>query len=157
MFAKLLSISDELMWRYFTLLSFTDESEIERLRFEAQGGRNPKEIKVLLAKEITARFHSVAAAEAAEEDFNHRSRGGVPDEIPEVQLSGAPLGIGVVLKQANLAPSTSQAMRLIEGGGVRVDGSVVSDKGLQLPPGNYVIQVGKRKFARVSLVDVFLA
>ena len=152
MFAKLLSISDELMWRYFTLLSFTDESEIERLRSEAESGRNPKEIKVLLAKEITARFHSVAAAEAAEEDFNHRSRGGVPDEIPEVQLSGAPLGIGVVLKQANLAPSTSQAMRLIEGGGVRVDGTVVSDKGLQLPQGSYVIQVGKRKFARVTLL-----
>ena len=95
---------------------------------------------------------AAAAAEAAEEDFNHRSRGGVPDEIAEVQLGGAPLGIGVVLKQANLAPSTSQAMRLIEGGGVRVDGSVVSDKGLQLPPGNYVIQVGKRKFARVLLV-----
>lgn len=151
MFAKLLSISDELMWRYFTLLSFRDEAEIEGLRAQARAGRNPKEIKVLLAKEITSRFHNVAAADAAEEDFNNRSRGGIPDEIPDVQISGAPLGIGVVLKQSNLAPSSSQAMRLVEGGGVRVDGCVVSDKGLQLDAGTYVIQVGKRKFARVSL------
>lgn len=151
MFAKLLSISDELMWRYFTLLSFREEAEIESLRAQAQAGRNPKEIKVLLAKEITSRFHNIAAADAAEEDFNNRSRGGVPDEIPELQISGAPLGIGMVLKQSNLAPSSSQAMRLVEGGGVRVDGCVVSDKGLQLGAGTYVIQVGKRKFARVSL------
>ena len=103
----------------------------------------------MLAKEITTRFHSAAAAEAAEADFQNRSKGGIPDDIPEVALSGAPLGIGALLKQASLAPSTSEANRLIDGGGVRVDGSVVSDKGLKLGAGSYVVQVGKRKFARV--------
>jgi tyrosyl-tRNA synthetase len=151
MFAKILSISDELMWKYFTLLSFKPEAEIAKLKAEVEGGRNPKEAKVMLAKEITTRFHSAAAAEAAEADFNNRARGGVPDDIPEVSLGGAPLGIGALLKQANLAPSGSEAMRLIDGGGVRIDGSVVSDKGLKLDAGNYVVQVGKRKFARVTL------
>jgi len=151
MFAKLLSISDVMMWRYFTLLSFLSEAEIARLKAEVAGGRNPKEAKVLLAKEITARFHSAAAAELAEADFNHRARGGVPDEIPEVTLSGAPLGIGALLRQANLAASSSEGMRLVDGGGVRVDGAVVSDKGLKVDAGTYVVQVGKRKFARVTL------
>jgi tyrosyl-tRNA synthetase len=151
MFAKLLSISDTLMWKYFTLLSFRPEAEIAKLKAEIEGGRNPKDAKVLLAKEITTRFHSAAAADTAEADFNNRARGGVPDEIPEVSLSGAPLGIGALLKQAQLAPSGSEAMRLVEGGGVRVDGSVVSDKGLKLDAGTYVVQVGKRKFARVTL------
>jgi tyrosyl-tRNA synthetase len=108
-------------------------------------------VKVMLAKEITARFHSAAAADAAEQDFINRSRGGVPDEIPQVQLGGAPLGIGALLKQAGLAPSTSEANRLIEGGGVRVDSSAVSDKALRLGPGSYVVQVGKRRFAKVTL------
>jgi tyrosyl-tRNA synthetase len=151
MFAKVLSISDELMWRWFTLLSFRSMAEIEALRREIEGGRNPKDAKVLLAKEITARFHSVAAADAAEQDFINRSRGGVPDDIPEVSLSGAPLGIGALLKSAGLAPSSSEANRLIDGGGVRIDSSVVSDKGLKLDAGTYVVQVGKRKFARVTL------
>ncbi len=151
MFAKLLSISDTLMWRYFTLLSFRSETEIARLRAEVGAGRNPKDAKVLLAKEITTRFHSAAAAEAAEADFNHRAKGGVPDEIAEVSLAGAPLGIGALLKQANLAPSTSEAMRLVDGNGVRVDGAVVTDRGLKLAAGTYVVQVGKRKFARVTL------
>lgn len=151
MFAKLLSISDVLMWKYFTLLSFLPEAEITRLKAEVDAGRNPKDAKVLLAKEITTRFHSAAAAEAAEADFNNRAKGGVPDEIPEVALSGAPLGIAALLKQAGLAPSSSEAMRLIEGNGVRVDGGVVSDKGLKLEAGTYVVQVGKRKFARVTL------
>ncbi|HEY0819163.1 MAG TPA: tyrosine--tRNA ligase [Rhizobacter sp.] len=151
MFAKILSISDELMWKYFTLLSFKPESEIAKLQAEVEAGRNPKDAKVMLAKEITTRFHSAAAAEAAEADFNNRARGGVPDEIPQLSLGGAPLGIGALLKQANLAPSGSEAMRLVEGGGVRIDGSVVSDKGLKLGPGTYVVQVGKRKFARVTL------
>jgi tyrosyl-tRNA synthetase len=151
MFAKILSISDELMWKYFTLLSFKPESEIAKLKAEVEGGRNPKDAKVMLAKEITTRFHSAAAADAAEADFNNRARGGVPDDIPDVALGGAPLGIGALLKQANLAPSGSEAMRLIEGGGVRIDGSVVSDKGLKLAAGTYVVQVGKRKFARVTL------
>jgi len=112
---------------------------------------NPKEAKVALAKEITSRFHGAVAAEAAEQDFINRSKGGVPDEIPEVSLSGAPLGIGNLLKMASLAPSGSEANRLIDGGGVRVDSSVVSDKGLKLEAGSYVVQVGKRKFARIHL------
>jgi tyrosyl-tRNA synthetase len=151
MFAKVLSISDELMWRWYTLLSFRSEAEIAALRSEVEGGRNPKDAKVMLAREITARFHSAQAAEAAEQDFVNRSKGGVPDEIPEVRLGGAPLGIAQLLKQAGLAPSASEANRLVEGGGVRVDSSVVSDKGLKLETGSYVVQVGKRKFARVTL------
>jgi tyrosyl-tRNA synthetase len=151
MFAKLLSISDTLMWKYFNLLSFRSEAEIAALKTEVEGGRNPKDAKVMLAKEITARFHSAAAADAAEQDFINRSRGGIPDDIPEVSLSGAPLGIGALLKQAQLVPSTSEAMRMIEQGGVRVDGGVVGDKGLKLDAGSYVLQVGKRKFARVTL------
>jgi tyrosyl-tRNA synthetase len=151
MFAKCLSISDVLMWRWYTLLSFKSEAAIAALKAEVDGGRNPKDAKVALAKEITARFHSAAAADAAEQDFINRSKGGVPDEIPEVTLSGAPMGIGALLKAAGLAPSTSEASRLIDGGGVRVDSSVVSDKGLKLAAGTYVLQVGKRKFARVTL------
>ena len=151
MFAKVLSISDELMWRWYTLLSFRSLADIEALKAEVAGGRNPKDAKVLLAREITTRFHGAAAAAAAEQDFANRSRGGVPDEIPAVRLAGAPLGIGLVLKQAGLAPSTSEANRLIDGHGVRVDSSVVSDKGLKLAAGTYVVQVGKRKFARVTL------
>jgi tyrosyl-tRNA synthetase len=151
MFAKVLSISDELMWRWYTLLSFRSEAEIAALRSEVEGGRNPKDAKVMLAREITARFHSARAAEAAEQDFVNRSKGGVPDEIPEVRLGGAPLGIAQLLKQAGLAPSASEANRLVEGGGVRVDSSVVSDRALKLDTGSYVVQVGKRKFARVTL------
>ena len=154
MFAKVMSISDALMWDWYTLLSFMSLAEIAALKLEIEGGRNPRDAKVLLAKEITARFHSGAAAEAAEQDFVNRSRGGVPDDIPDVALplgEGGALGIGQVLKQANLAPSTSEANRLIDGGGVRVDSSVVSDKGLKLAAGTYVVQVGKRRFARVTL------
>ncbi len=151
MFAKLLSISDTLMWRYYTLLSFKSEADIARLKAEVEAGRNPKDAKVALAKEITARFHSVAAAESAEEDFNLRSRGGIPDVIPEMSISGAPLGIGALLREASLAPSSSEALRLVDGGGVRVDGNVIADRGLKLGAGTYVVQVGKRKFARVTL------
>ena len=151
MFAKVLSISDTLMWDWYTLLSFKSLAEIAALKAEVAGGRNPKDAKVMLAKEITTRFHSAAAADAAEQDFINRSKGGVPDDIPDVALSGAPLGMGALLKQANLAPSGSEANRLIDGGGVRVEGAVVSDKGLKLEAGTYVVQVGKRKFARVTL------
>lgn len=151
MFAKVLSISDVLMWKWYTLLSFKSEADIAALKAEVDSGRNPKDAKVALAKEITARFHSAAAADAAEQDFINRSKGGVPDEIPEVSLSGAPMGIGALLKAAGLAPSGSEATRLIEGGGVRIDSSVVSDKALKLDTGTYVVQVGKRKFARVTL------
>ena len=151
MFAKVLSISDTLMWDWYTLLSFKSLAEIAALKAEVAGGRNPKDAKVALAKEITARFHNVSAADSAEQDFINRSKGGVPDDIPEVALSDAPLGIGALLKQAGLAPSGSEANRLVDGGGVRVDGSVVSDKGLKLAAGTYVVQVGKRKFAKVTL------
>ena len=151
MFAKALSINDELMWRWFMLLSHRPEAEIAALKREVDGGRNPKDAKLQLAHEITARFHGAAAAEAAEADFNLRARGGIPDQIDSVTLSGAPLQIGTVLKQANLAPSTSEALRLVDGNGVRIDGSVVTDKSLRLAAGTYVVQVGKRKFARVTL------
>ena len=151
MFAKVMSISDTLMWRWYTLLSFRSEADIAALRRDVEAGANPRDAKVALAQEITARFHSAQAADTALQDFVNRSKGGVPDEIPEVTLTGAPLGIGALLKQAGLAPSSSEANRLIDGGGVRVDSSVVSDKGLKLGAGTYVIQVGKRKFARVTL------
>jgi len=151
MFAKCLSISDTLMWRWYTLLSFKSMAEIDALKKEIEGGRNPKDAKVMLAKEITARFHSAAAADAAEQDFINRSKGGIPDEIPEVSLQGAPMGIGALLKAAGLAPSTTEAGRLIDGGGVRIDGAVVSDKGLKLEASTFVVQVGKRKFAKVTL------
>jgi len=151
MFAKLLSISDPMMWKYFTLLSFRPEAEIAALKREVDGGRNPKDAKVQLAHEITARFHGADAAQAAEADFNLRARGGIPDQIDSVTLSGAPLQIGTVLKQANLAPSTSEALRLVEGNGVKIDGTLVTDKTLRLAAGTYVVQVGKRKFARVTL------
>jgi len=151
MFAKILSISDEQMWKWYTLLSFRSETDIAQLKAEVAGGRNPKDAKVLLAKEVTARFHSAAAADAAELDFQNRARGGIPDEIPEVALTGAPMPVGSLLKAANLVPSTSEGLRMVEQGGVRIDGAVVSDKGLKLPAGTFVVQVGKRKFARVSL------
>lgn len=151
MFSKLLSISDELMWRYYELLSFRPEAEVAALRAAVQEGRNPKEVKVLLAKEITTRFHSAQAAEDAEADFNNRARGGIPDDIPELQLQGAPMPIGALLKQANLVPSTTEGLRMVDQGGVRIDGMVVSDRGLKVAAGTMVLQVGKRKFARVTL------
>jgi tyrosyl-tRNA synthetase len=151
MFAKLLSISDVLMWRWFTLLSFRAEAEIDALKAEVAAGRNPKDAKVMLAREITERFHGRAATDEAEADFARRAAGGVPDQIPEITLAGAPLGVGALLKQAGLVPSTSEALRLVEQGGVRIDGAVVSDKALKVAAGTLVLQVGKRKFARVTL------
>ena len=155
MFAKVLSISDPLMWRWYTLLSFSSEAEITALKAQVEAGRNPKEAKVALAREITARFHSLAAADAAEQDFIHRSKGGLPDEIAEVSLplgeAGSPLGLGALLKLAGLTSSVGEGNRLIDGGGVRLDSVVVSDKGLKLGRGSYVLQVGKRKFAKVTL------
>jgi len=151
MFAKLLSVNDALMWRYFTLLSLRPEDEIAALRAEVAAGRNPKEAKVLLARELCTRFHSAAAADAAQRDFELRARGGIPDDIATVALTGAPLAIGALLKQAGLAPSSSEALRLVDGGGVRIDGTPVSDKALRLVAGTYVVQVGKRRFARVTL------
>ena len=151
MFAKVMSISDVMMWRYYDLLSFRSIAEIATFKAEVEGGRNPRDIKVALAQEIVARFHSQQAAEDALADFVNRSKGGIPDDIPEVSLSGAPLGIGQLLKQANLCASTSEALRMVEQGGVRIDGTVISDKGLKVEAGQCVVQVGKRKFARVTL------
>ena len=155
MFAKVLSISDTLMWRWYTLLSFRSLADIEALKAEVQGGRNPKDAKVALAREITARFHSLAAADLAEQDFINRSHGGVPEDITELTLplglDGAAVGIGALLKLAGLVASSGEGNRLIDGAGVRVDGSPISDKGLKLGAGTYVLQVGKRRFARVTL------
>jgi len=151
MFAKILSISDVQMWKWFDLLSFKSIEEIAALKREIEGGRNPKEAKVMLAKEITARFHSAQAAEDAEADFNNRARGGIPDDIPELTLSGAPMGIAALLKAANLVPSNGEGNRKIEQGGVKIDGVTISDKGLKVEAGIMVLQVGKRQFARVTL------
>jgi tyrosyl-tRNA synthetase len=151
MFGKLMSISDELMWDYFTLLSFRPLAEIDLMKQEVAAGRNPRDCKVLLGQEIVARFYSDGAADKALEDFNHRAKGGIPDDIPELQLSGAPLGIAALLKAANLVPSSSEANRNIDQSGVRVDGTVISDKTLKLHAGTYVVQVGKRRFAKVTL------
>ncbi len=151
MFAKLLSISDTLMWKYYLLLSFAPEAQIAALRQEVEQGRNPKDAKVMLATEITTRFHGASAADVAHEDFRRRAAGGVPDQIDEVALGGAPLSVSVLLKQAGLVPSTSEAMRLVAQGGVRIDGAVVSDRAVKVQPGIWVVQIGKRKFARVTL------
>jgi tyrosyl-tRNA synthetase len=151
MFGKIMSISDAMMWRYYDLLSMRSLEEIAGLKQESESGRNPREIKVLLAQEIVARFHSHKAAEEAVADFDNRARGGIPDNIPEMNLTGAPLGIGQLLKQAGLCSSTSDALRMVEQNAVRIDGEAVTDKALKLESGNFVVQVGKRKFARISL------
>ncbi|GHT89921.1 tyrosine--tRNA ligase [Betaproteobacteria bacterium] len=155
-FGKLMSISDSLMWRYYDLLSFRSEAEIARFKQEVADGKNPRDIKVALAQEIVARFHNKAAAEAALADFEARFRqGAIPDEMPEFALhaentSGLP--IPQALKQAALTASASEAIRMIEQGGVKADGEKVSDKTLLLPVGaTVVLQVGKRKFARVKI------
>ncbi len=154
MFGKLMSISDTLMWRYLELLSFRPLDDIHGWRREVEAGRNPRDVKVALAQEIVERFHGKPAAERALADFESRFRDGqMPDEIPEVTLpAGAdPLPITQVLKAAGLTPSTSEALRMIDQGGVRLDGERMSDKALKLGRGTYVLQVGKRKFARVTL------
>ncbi|MGV7208482.1 tyrosine--tRNA ligase [Oxalobacteraceae bacterium A2-2] len=151
MFAKIMSISDVMMWRYYELLSFRSLDEIAALKAAVDGGANPRDAKVAIAQEIVARFHSQQAAEDALADFVNRSKGGIPDDIPEVTLAGAPVGIAQLLKQAGLCPSTSEAMRKIEQGGVRLDGAVLSDKGLKIEAGTFVLQVGKRSFSRVTL------
>jgi tyrosyl-tRNA synthetase len=151
MFAKIMSISDVMMWRYYELLSFRSIADISQFKTEVEAGRNPRDIKVLLAQEIVTRFHTAQAAEDALADFNNRARGGIPDDVPEVSLSGAPLGIGQLLKLANLCASSSEALRMVEQGGVKIDGAAVSDKALKVEAGNFVVQVGKRKFARVTL------
>ena len=151
MFGKLMSISDELMWDYYLLLSFRPIAEIDLMKQEVAAGRNPRDCKVLLAQEIVSRFHSSQEADKALDDFNHRAKGGVPDDIPEVRLEGAPLGLAALLKMAGLAPSTTEANRNIEQNGVKIDGAVISDKTIKLEAGNYIVQVGKRRFAKVTL------
>ena len=154
-FGKIMSISDDLMWRYYDLLSFRPSSEIKALRHSIAEGRNPRDVKVMLAQEIVARFHGAAAAAAALEDFEARfQRNAIPDEMPEFTLTcgGEGVGIAGVLKQAGLTASTSEALRMIDQGGVRMNGDKVSDKGLVLRAGEVVVlQVGKRKFARVAI------
>jgi tyrosyl-tRNA synthetase len=151
MFGKLMSISDDMMWKYYDLLSFRSIAEIAQVKADVAGGANPRDAKVALGKEIVARFHSAQAADDALADFVNRSKGGIPDDVPEVSVSGAPLGVAQLLKQAGLCASTSEAMRMVDQGGVCIDGAVVGDKGLQVAAGTFVMQVGKRKFARVTL------
>ncbi|PKO24956.1 MAG: tyrosine--tRNA ligase [Betaproteobacteria bacterium HGW-Betaproteobacteria-8] len=153
-FSKIMSISDELMWRYIELLSFESMQTINAWKQSVADGANPRDIKVRFAQEIVARFHSTQAAESALEDFVNRSKGGIPDEVPEVALSieGDSIGVAQMLKQANLVASTSEAFRAIEQGGIKLDGERVADKALALNKGVTVVaQVGKRKFARISL------
>ena len=151
-FGKLMSISDDLMWQYLELLSCRPMSHIQALRAEVQAGRNPRDVKVDFAMEMVERFHSAEAARDALAEFEARfKQGAIPDDIAEVSLPGAPMGIVTVLKQSGLAPSSAEAIRNIEQGGVRVDGGKISDRSLQLEAGTYVIQIGKRKFARVSI------
>ena len=151
MFGKLMSISDVMMWKYYELLSFRSLQDLAALKAEVEGGRNPRDAKVALAQEIVARFHSQQAAEDALADFVNRSKGGIPDDVPEVAVSGAPLGLPQLLRQTGLCASSGEGMRMIDQGGVRIDGTVVADKALQVQAGTFVLQVGKRKFARVTL------
>jgi tyrosyl-tRNA synthetase len=151
MFGKMLSISDDLMWSYYTLLSFRSIADIQNLQKEVADGKNPKDAKVALADEIVTRFHNASLAAQAQEDFNLRAKGGIPDQIPEMTISGAPLGIAQLLKQSTLAPSTSEAYRNIDQAGVKIDGVVITDRGLQVLPGTFVLQVGKRRFMKIHL------
>jgi tyrosyl-tRNA synthetase len=154
-FGKLMSISDTLMWRYVELLSFEPLAVVHRWRAEVEVGRNPREIKVAFAKEIVARFHGQGAAEKAEAEFNARFReGALPESMPELTVAAGAGGIPLpqLLKQAGLTPSTAESLRMIEQGGVRIDGERAADKALRLAAGaTVVLQVGKRKFARVTL------
>jgi len=155
MFGKIMSVSDELMWRYFELLSFRPMSEVEQFQLDVGAGANPRDIKFLLAEEIITRFHSAATAASARQDFIARfAKGAMPDDMPEttVTLERATIGIAALLKQAGLTSSTSESFRMIQQGAVKLDGEKVSDKGLELEQGSIVVaQVGKRKFARITL------
>lgn len=152
MFGKIMSVSDELMWHYYDLLSFRPLAELKQFRAEVANGANPRDYKVLLAKEIIARFHSEADAEAAHQDFIQRfQKNAMPDEMPEVTLAG-PLLIANLLKDAGLVETTSEALRMIKQGAVRIDGQAIGDQRLEIASGSCsVYQVGKRKFARVTL------
>jgi tyrosyl-tRNA synthetase len=154
MFGKVMSISDELMWRWYDLLSRRSNAEIAALKRETTQGRNPRDVKVLLAQELVTRFHSVKAAENALAEFEARFKAGaMPDEMPEVAIAAVDghVGIAALLKQAGLVPSTSEAVRAIEQGGVRLNGEKISDRALPVGRGTHVLQVGKRKWARVTV------
>ena len=155
MFGKIMSVSDELMWRYFELLSFRPMSEIEQFQADVEAGTNPRDIKFLLAEEIIARFHDAGAAEAAKQDFINRfAKGALPDDMPEITLDpeGDRIGVAALLKQAGLTSSTSESFRMIQQGAVKLDGEKVSDKGLEIDRGTVLVaQVGKRKFARIKI------
>lgn len=154
-FAKIMSISDELMWRYIELLSFESLETIAKWKSDVDAGANPRDIKVRFAQEIVARFHSQVDAEKALADFQTRSKGGIPDEVPEVSVTidGDTIGVAQLLKLAGLVASTSEAFRSIEQGGIKLDGEKVSDKALTLNKGAKVVaQVGKRKFANVTIL-----
>jgi len=157
MFGKVMSVSDDLMWRYFELLSFHSLADIEKMQHSVAEGANPRDIKIRLADELVARFHGTEAAKRAEEAFTRQfSRGQLPEDMPEIELEsgGEPLLVGRVLKAAKLVPSTSEALRLLAQGAVRIDGEKVSDRDAEIVPGTAcVIQVGKRRFARVIITS----
>ena len=152
MFGKIMSVSDTLMWSYFELLSFRSLAEIQGFKDAIAAGANPRDTKVALAQEIVARFHRLRDAEEALQRFEARFKHGeIPEDLPEVTLAGAPMGIVNVLREAGLVSSGSDAQRNITQGGVRIDGTRVEDRGLELAAGTYVVQVGKRRFAKVTL------
>ena len=154
MFGKVMSISDTLMWDWYNLLSLKSNAAIAKLKSECENGRNPRDAKVLLAKEIVARFHDEKAADAAEAEFNNRFRAGaVPSDIPEVNVAApdGEIGIARLIKEAGLCPSTGEANRNIDQGGVRLEGERISDRGLKVKPGTYTLQVGKRRWAKVTV------
>jgi tyrosyl-tRNA synthetase len=153
-FAKLMSVSDELMWRYIELLSFESLETIASWKAQVAAGENPRNIKVRFAQEIVARFHSQADAEKALNDFQTRAKGGIPDEVPEVSLTieGDSIGIAQLLKMAGLVESTSEAYRAIDQGGIKLDGEKISERNFMVGKGqSFVAQVGKRKFARITI------
>ena len=155
MFGKLMSISDELMWRYFEVLSFRSLDDIEALKAKVSEGMNPRDAKFELGREIVARFHDEAAAEAAQAEFVARfQKGAMPDDMPEISVEAQDgnLGIAHLLKRAGLVSSTSEAFRMIKQGAVKIDGERIEDRGLEIPAGSTsVYQVGRRRFARVSV------
>ena len=155
MFGKVMSISDEMMWTWYDLLSFVSLEQIAQYKQEVAEGRNPRDIKVLLAQEIVARFHTPQAAEEALTAFNHRAKGGIPDDIASVTVEIAEGGmpLGALLRAAGLCESASEGNRAIDQGGCKIDGETVKDKQLRLAAGEYVIQVGKRRFAKVTVVQ----
>jgi tyrosyl-tRNA synthetase len=153
-FAKIMSISDDLMWRYIELLSFESLETIAKWKADVKAGANPRDTKVRFAQEIVARFHSTQDAEKALQDFQTRAKGGIPDEVPEVSVTidGNSIGVAQLLKLAGLVESTSEAYRAIDQGGIKLDGEKVGDRNLQLKKGAQVVaQVGKRKFANIQI------